>query len=406
MIARNRATAEQHKQAREAMAARLPTVIAEIDSLVTDIATLVERLPVTELLQRAWWEYAHTVIKLEGKEPGGEEVGALNTLAYLQSVVASTTPAQEVSGKITEREWSEVTTKTRMLFRLISFDYQMCLTASRTAENPDIDMALEEFRYRAEMLWANVRGKRYQSHESIALSELLAPHSDVLLRLFGLDANSLAGELEKLLHKLTFGLQEMMIEFGDLQKETLAKVDEISSSTGITDVSELRKILHQDREIVDRMEKSMGEMFGLDLFDVGKITHLPRALLAELTWGRGEEKTFLAPGRFAGWPLRVWPTMMRPFVRLNDRVLCFDAFSLFDHFYRVLQRVIFRLAPEYRTTWNDRQKAVSEALPVAYLRKIMPDGHAILSADIVGLQMGSRHPSRPMLYTFLKITSL
>ena len=56
--------------------------------------------------------------------------------------------------------------------------------------------------------------------------------------------------------------------------------------------------------------------------------------------------------------------MERPFIRLEGRTLCFDMFTLFDNFYRVLQRVIFRLEPEYKRTWNERQKAVSEELAV------------------------------------------
>jgi len=64
--------------------------------------------------------------------------------------------------------------------------------------------------------------------------------------------------------------------------------------------------------------------------------------------------------------------MMRPFICLDSRVYCFDIFSLFDNLYRVLQRIIFRLDPGYRTIWNERQKLVSEALPFKYLKHLLP----------------------------------
>jgi hypothetical protein len=80
----------------------------------------------------------------------------------------------------------------------------------------------------------------------------------------------------------------------------------------------------------------VGEVVGLDLFDVGTVTKLPETLLHELAWSPGEEDQFFAPGEFCGWPLRVWPTMKRPFIRIGGRFLCFSVFTLFDHIYRVL----------------------------------------------------------------------
>jgi hypothetical protein len=69
--------------------------------------------------------------------------------------------------------------------------------------------------------------------------------------------------------------------------------------------------------------------------------------------------------------------MKRPFIRLGGRVLAFDVFALFDNFYRVLQRIVFRLAPEYKEIWNQRQKALSEALPFQYLERLLPGARVL-----------------------------
>jgi len=37
-----------------------------------------------------------------------------------------------------------------------------------------------------------------------------------------------------------------------------------------------------------------------------------------------------------------------------------------------MQRIVFRLAPAYKTTWNERQKAISEDLPLRYLSQLLP----------------------------------
>jgi hypothetical protein len=64
--------------------------------------------------------------------------------------------------------------------------------------------------------------------------------------------------------------------------------------------------------------------------------------------------------------------MKRPFILYNNRVFCFDTFSLFDNFYRVLQRIIFKLDPSYKRIWNEKQKEVSEELPLKYLEQLLP----------------------------------
>lgn len=64
--------------------------------------------------------------------------------------------------------------------------------------------------------------------------------------------------------------------------------------------------------------------------------------------------------------------MRRPFIRLNGSTYCFDIFSLFDHIYRALRRIIVELEPAYKEPWNDGQKTVSEELPFTYLTRLMP----------------------------------
>lgn len=119
-------------------------------------------------------------------------------------------------------------------------------------------------------------------------------------------------------------------------------------------------------------QEASGKLFGLDRFDLEKITNLPKPLLDKLSWEAGQDRDFFATGEFKGWPLRVWPTFKRPFLKLNNKHYCFDHSSLFDNIYRVLQRIICNLKPEYKETWNQIQKNTSEQLPFTYLDKIMP----------------------------------
>jgi hypothetical protein len=149
-------------------------------------------------------------------------------------------------------------------------------------------------------------------------------------------------------------------------------MEELAKEPELVDLETLSDKAFEDPALEARRQRVGGALFGLDLFDVAKNTNIPKTLLDELTWSPGEEEDFFAPGPFRGWPVRVWPTMKRPFIRLQGRTLCFDMFALFDGLYRVIQRIVFRLAPDYLTSWNERQKAVSEELPFRYLSQLLP----------------------------------
>lgn len=371
VVSRSRASAAEWEKARATMAEHLPTIIAEIDDLVAQIAEQVARLPGERLLHRAWWEFA-MINTIRDAPSEFDWLAAMRMIDYVQSVIASVKPVKNIAQEVSEEEWKVLSERVKTLFSRLTMEYQIALTAFKAKENKDLDMELEEFRYRAETMWMNIRGQRYHNHEKQALEDILLPHSDVFLQLFGIDAQTLIDEFDKILAKLSRGLMDMMVEFENFRADTLNRMEELAKEPELADIEALRDKVFEDPSLEARRQRVEGKLFGLDLFDVAKNTNLPNALLDELAWSPGEEEDFFAPGPFRGWPLREWPTMKRPFMRLQDRTLCFDMFVLFDGLYRVMQRIVFRLAPAYKTTWNERQKAVSEDLPFRYLTQLLP----------------------------------
>ena len=354
------------------MVAQYPSTIGEIDVLVSSIAAQIVRLPPDRLLQRGWWEYSAMIVGLGGREAGNSErLAAARMVDYVQNVIVSVKPEQYVAD-VSEEDWIKLKADVETLFSRLTLAYQMCLTAHRRAQDPQLDMHLEEFRFRAETLWLNIRGKRYQLHEQQALLDVLAPHSDILLKLFGLDAAALAAEFGKILTRLTHGLMDIATDMKELHAKSMARLDELAAKHQDLDFEALTAKAFEDRDLAAQRDRFAGAMFGLDLFDVGKNTLLPKAMLDELSYSPGEDTEFFAPGEFAGWPLRIWPVMRRPFIRLNGSTYCFDIFSLFDNIYRVLRRIVVELEPAYKKSWNDGQKAISEKLPFAYLTRLMP----------------------------------
>ena len=372
LISRFNADDKQRGVMIERAAAAFPALIFEIDALVARIAQRVASLPPTALLQRGWWYHSMAVLGIGVKSDDKTQTEALRMVDYIQSVIASVPPAADQASEVSEEQWEALRTDVVELFATMAMRYPLLATAARLAADPEHDMALEQFQTRAEGLWMHVRGERYHQHENQALVDELAPHADDLERVFVIGARGIADELAKILAKLTGGLAELRADMDTAYEAALARMTEISVETGEEDYETLRKLAMDDEAIADRFRRVHGSFVGLDLFDVALNTKLPPALAEALSYAPGEEKEFFAPGPFAGWPLRVWPSMKRPFIRLDGRIYCFDMFALFDNFYRVLQRLIFRLDPEYKSLWNERQQAVSEALPFAYLERILP----------------------------------
>ena len=104
-----------------------------------------------------------------------------------------------------------------------------------------------------------------------------------------------------------------------------------------------------------------------------RFTGYPNRLLDELSWEPGQDDKFFTPGEYAGWPLRLLPVQVRPFLRVNERYYCFDLLNLMDNIYRIMQRAIVRLRPDYKEIWNERQQHVSEELPLNLLEKLLPN---------------------------------
>ena len=119
--------------------------------------------------------------------------------------------------------------------------------------------------------------------------------------------------------------------------------------------------------------KKCSSFLSLEFFNIEKNTNLPANLLNELAWEPGEEKDFFREGEFRGWPLRIWPIFKKPFIKIQGKYYCFDLYSLTDHIYRVMQKLITRRNPALKQEWLDNQKSFTEDLPFKYLIKLMPD---------------------------------
>ena len=353
-----------------------PKIVGDIDMLITEIADLIKILPPEKLLQRAWWGMAMAHMRIEGEsEIGEKEATSMRMIDYVQSVIAAVPPAKDQRDDVADEEWDNLRSKIEQLFTRVNLDYQICRTAKNRIDDPNLDKNFEEFQFKAQLFWCNVRGHRYQVHQPAYLEDMFLPHTGVLQELFGISGEQFVMEIKKIWHALSFGIQNLVNDLEQFRRDTMEvvakKINDLSSDSK-PNPSDLMAQVIKENAWEDRNDDIWGRFLGMNLFDVQKITALPEELLAELSWGQGEEEDFFAEGEFRGWPLRIWPVFKRPFIRLGDRYYCFDLYSLFDNLYRVMQRIILRRKPDYQEAWNAIQRSQSEDLPLKYLELLLP----------------------------------
>lgn len=329
-----------------------PLEIDTINNLISKISSRVITLPPDLLLHKAWWNMVMMRITLNGKEiEQNEQLTAQRMIDYIQSVIASIPPAQAYKKQVSDEDWQNLFDDVNNLFKLVNkyLTHQYNLADKNT-------LGIEEFKIITEILWINVRGKRYDYFQIIALEELLEPHSDVLERNFNINSASLVSEFSNAFQKFKIGPQEKIINiFDDLSKTT-----------------SLSRVVDHNDDVSPIFEELINAYNDLDYFDLKKTTKIPKKLLNSLSWSPGEEKDFFKPGRFCGWPRRFWPIFKRPLININNRTLCFDQYTLFDNLYRILRKIILEHEPKYQEKWNKRQNKCIEDLIIKYFSILLP----------------------------------
>ena len=367
---------KQFDKMQEMYAERFPEVCREIDEKVSKIADMVKCLPSDELLKRAYWEMAaqHVNIKSE-TQIDNEAAISLRMVDYIQSIIASVEPAASIQEKVSEEDWQKLRSLVRDLFSQLNFEYQICRSASACRSDPHYDKDFDEYYFKAQLYWCNVRGQRYFFQEIPFFRSLLSPHNDVLIELFGISSEEVIDAIHNIQDSLTFGIDKLMKELKHFQEVTL---DELEKKIVVIEPVSQKDLPTIMSEVIEEKgweawrDNVLGRLHGLDLFDLEKLTNLPPAMLDELSWAPGQDLEFFAEGDFKGWPLRIWPIFKRPFIKLGNGYYCFELYNFFDNFYRALQHLIIKLKPNYSYQWNQKQKDISEQLPCELLEKLLP----------------------------------
>ncbi|WP_397443930.1 SEC-C metal-binding domain-containing protein [Peribacillus aracenensis] len=372
VIMKNNMTEEDHQNYINYLAQEYPKRKSEIDQLVEEIRNLIASCNPLKLLHQSYGNMFMSMLGTTSEfQYGFEEMVAVRMLDYVQSVIVSTNPTKSGNEKDDTDKWATIYGKVSELYKSLS-QYHISHSAYLEKTDPDFNPDYNSLYVQAQELKTTVRGQRYPVHEFTHHFDLLSPHDEVFKELFDISIQEFLSGMGKVQMSLIRGMDSTMRDLEYLMEKTIPVLGQKFENLPEEPREEMGNLLNE-MGLKELSDSFIGRFVGYDLFDVEKVTGLPRALLKELSWKVGEDKSFYSDGDYAGWPLRRLPVEERPFICIEDKIFCFDYYSLFDNLYRVTQRLIFRLKPEYKSEWNEKQKKVSEQLPFDLFNKLLPE---------------------------------
>jgi len=349
-------------------------VCDDIDQHIRAAATLVSQMNPLDLLLRGYKENAALSFgKASEADFSHDEAISRRMIDYLQCLIVSTPPHPDGYIATTEELWLELKEHIYSIFsNLVAY---FITSSAKRRNEPDFDEDWEELYTKAVMNWCFVRGNRHIVQIGNYLKSILDPHDDIIQELFGITVDSLIRDIEKIRYALTTGLAESEMEVKNIHEEFFKRLKQDVESFPKED-EDLRSFFRRKMDeygYKSSFEQQAKRFLGTDLFNLERVTNLPTILLENLSLSPGEDNLFFAGDQFQGWPLNLWPTWNKPFLKVFDKFYCFDLYNLSDNIYRAIQRIIFQLKPEYKPIWSDRQQQISEDLPLDLLNNILPN---------------------------------
>lgn len=214
-----------------------------------------------------------------------------------------------------------------------------------------------DIEFRAKSTWVILRGNRYQVLEGEFYDYVLAPHNDVLKEVYGIGASDIAEGFQAMADATRSGhadaISEMKKQFQAAQAFAEAEKKPLEDIMGEWAANNAGQSEAASRAIDD--------MFRGGVANVSRHTKLSPMLLADLAYSRGEETEFFDAGDFAGTPYRTLPARKKPLIQLGSDYYAVDPCFARDAGYRALLFNLLQRKPDYKKTFEDRQKMMSEA---------------------------------------------
>ena len=347
-------TIEQKRK--EAVAA----LMKEMEATAANMRDLIVSMPPEDLLGYIYAQRLMTMMAGSGEastEHDNEDPdGTINEVQFLLEYVHAVLASDTVPDKV-EFDETKCTELFALSSKLKSQAMFFAIGSSGVTENEDFGPDTADIEFHMKSTWVLLRGNRYQVLEGEFYSYVLAPHDDVLKEVYGVGANEVAEGFQDMANATRAGhanaIEEMMRQFQAAQNFALEQ------EKPLEEVMEEWVAANADQS--EAAGRAMDDMLRGGISNVSRHTNLPPELLADLAYLRGEETEFFAEGDLIGTPYRTLPARKKPLIKLGSDYYAVDPCFTRDSGYRALLFNLLQKKPDYKKSFKDRQKIMSEA---------------------------------------------
>ena len=373
----NNMTESQYAKYLEGLANSYNDLVDEINSLVYRIRSLVQNIEPSNLLNYILsMNMMCSLNKVSEADYPSELNAQLRSLEYIQSVIVSSPNYYDDNSEVDESQLAETLNLTTNLYTKIQ-EFYLLWSAKAKTENSLTDDELSYSVISQTMFL--VRGKQYQCFRLDILRELIAPHSEIIRQIYGISIDVLMKGLTALEHNLSTGRLDAMQKLRELIDQTPEHLDCVT------------------KDYKNNAQEVVNQLIGLDLHDVKKHTEWPDRLIEDLSLSINSDYAFFNHESFNGWPIWDLPINRKPFITLYGKNYCFDYYTLFDNFYRSLQKAVFSYGKEYQEKWKIIQTETSEETVSKLFSKLLP-GCIVHRSNHYNIPSGSAENDLIILY--------
>ncbi|MBD9522799.1 SEC-C domain-containing protein [Ensifer sp. ENS02] len=336
------------------------TLLKDMEATAARMRDLIVTMPAYNLLGYVYAQHMRRAFANARRASGDPEAEVPDTsiddlqflLEYVHAVLAS--DAEPAHTQFDEAACAELLALSRKLR-----DQALFFAMASTPDTGDglFGPDTADIEYHAKTGWVLLRGKRYQVLEGEFYSFVLAPHDDVLKEVYGIGAAEIGAGFQHMADASRMGLANAIEE---MTKQVKA-VRDFAAAKGkpLADVMEEWSAANADQS--KAAGQAIDDMFRGGVANFSRHTKLPTTLLADLAYQRGEETEFFAPGTYVGTPYRTLPARKKPLIQLGTDYYAVDPCFTRDAGYRALLFNLLRRKPDYKKTFEHRQKVMSES---------------------------------------------
>jgi hypothetical protein len=289
-------------------------------------------------------------------------------LEYIHAVLATDPAPDKV--EFSEEKCAELFELSGQLRNQAMF-YAMASSADK--KDGAFGPSTADIEFHAKSSWVTIRGNRYQVLEGEFYQYVLATHDEALKEIYGVGAMEVAAGFQAMADAVRTGhalaIEEMMAQF--------EAVKAFAASTARPLEEAMEEWVAENKDLSKAAEQAMEDIFRGGIANVSRHTDLPKELLADLAYERGEDKDFFAAGDHCGTPYRTLPVRKKPLIKLGTDYFAVDPCFTRDAGYRALLFNLLKRKPGYKVEFNERQKVMSEAAFADILSDQLPSAKVL-----------------------------